>query len=699
MTTSVRISQRRNIALCGHGSSGKTSLIDSLLLKTGAITGAHSVDDGTSVCDFDPEEKLHKHTIEAKVLHCEHDSTYFTFLDTPGYSDCIGQTLGALFAADSAAICIHAHAGVEVNTRRVFKEVTDLHLPCAMVITRLDGDAIDFTNLISQIRETFGNSCVLMNIPCGLSADLKGVADVLEVASTSGAVMDVGAAHDQLIEAIVEADEGLMEKYLSGEDLPQAELLSALPKAVLSRSLIPIFCVCAKTQIGLNELLTGLARCMPSPDWVERHGQSTDGTDVIVHADADGPLVAQVFKTRIDPFVQKISYIRVYSGRLTKDQNVHVDGQKKTIKLPQLLDVQAGQTQSIDHGEAGQIVAVTKMEDLHTGSVLGDVALPNIPFPQPMVGLALRSKNHNDENKLSVALHKLIEEDPTLRLDRDNQTSELVISGISELHLKLIIERLQHRDKVDVETHDPKIPLRETIQQEAEGFYRHRKQSGGRGQFGEVHIRMFPLPPGTDIEEFASKARFPSMKNKHYDEKINFLWIDSIVGGSIPGNFMPAIEKGFRERMTRGVIAGYQIQDVAVEVHFGKHHPVDSSEAAFKIAGAMAFRNVFREARPCLLEPVVKLHVSAPCDYVGDIYSDISSRGGRVLGSEGAGGGYQTMHFEVPLREVLHYSRTLNSNTAGQGSYTMELSAYEVMPLNIQQQIMSQADVAEEVEV
>ncbi len=697
MTSHVPVARRRNLAICGHGSAGKTTLIDSLLQFTGAVEGSHSVDDGTSVCDFDPEEKHHKHTIEAKVVHCEHDQHFITLLDTPGYADFIGQTIGALAAVDGAGICINAHKGIEVNTRRVFKEAQDLSLPTCLVLTRIGGDKVDFEALLQRIRETFGSGCVMVNVPSADGDSVDGIYDVLSPPSdTSKAVLDIAQLHDQLVEAIVEVDEALMERYLEGEVPSPDELVAALPKAVLSGGLIPIFCVEAKEQIGLKDLLDGLLHCLPSPDQLERHATAPDGQDVVIHPDPDGPLIAQVFKTRIDPFVQKLSFIRVFSGTLKKDQQVIVDGGRRTARLTQVLEVQGGTTKPLDFAEAGQIVAVAKMEDLHTGSVLGEYRLPPIRFPQPMVGLALVSKSSNDEKKLSEALQKLVEEDPTLRLDRDEQSGELVITGMSELHLKLVLERMQHRDHLDVSTKDPRIPLRETIQAPAEGAYRHKKQSGGRGQFGEVHIRMFPLPPGTDIESFATKERFPSMKETHYSPENNFLWIDSIVGGTIPGNFLPAVEKGFKERMARGVIAGYPVQDVAVEVHFGKHHPVDSSEAAFKIAGSMVFRNVFREAQPCLLEPVVRLDISVPEDFVGDVYSDMSSRGGRVLGNDALGGGYQMVHAEAPLREVLHYSRTLSSMTGGQGSYTVEFARYEVMPPNVMQQYLKAVEEEEE---
>lgn len=363
-----------------------------------------------------------------------------------------------------------------------------------------------------------------------------------------------------------------------------------------------------------------------------------------------------------------------------------------------LLRVQGEQTEPVDSAGPGEIVAVAKMEELHTGTVLGDLSLPDIKFPTPMVSLAVSPKSRGDETKLSGALNKVVEEDPTFRLDRDPQTKELVMTGMSELHLTIIQEKLKRRDKLEVETKEPRIAFRETIQADAEGSYRHKKQSGGRGQFGEVHIRMFPLPRGTNIEEYATKSRFNAMKSVHYDEKSNFLWVDSIVGGVIPGNFLPAIGKGFAERIEGGVIAGYPVQDLCIEVHFGKHHPVDSSEAAFKTAARQAFKQVFEKARPSLLEPIVKLDVTIPEDNVGDVYSDMSSRGGRVSGSDSAGGNFTTVHCEVPLREVTTYSRSLSSMTGGLGSFTMEFSHYEVMPPNVQQEVIAKAQMKDDEE-
>ena len=691
-----KVEDIRNIALLGHGSAGKTTLADTFLTTCGESSAHPSVDDGTSICDFDEEEKHHKYSIEASVTHFNHAGKRFNVIDTPGYPELIGQAIGALRAVETAAICIDAHAGIKVNTRRVFTEATKAGLGKIIVVTKMDGENIDFPALVASIKELFGNQCVPMNVPLGSGGDFKGVASTLNVPDdTSGALIDPAVISDSLIESIIEVDEEVTEKYFEGEVPSEAELRKLAVQAIAEGSLIPIVCVSAKTGGGVTELLDVLAACALPPAAVTRTG-TKDGDDVTLKPDPAAPLAAQVFRTRIDPFVQKLSFIRVYSGTLKKDSTVPSAAARKGIKIAQLLEVQAGETHPVDEAGPGDIVAVAKCEELHTGVSIGDVELPKIDFPTPMVGLAVTPKSRGDETKLSGALHKIVEEDPTVHLDHDPETKELVLNGMSELHLTLIQERLKRRDKVEVNTKEPKIPYRETIQINAEGSYRHKKQSGGSGQFGEVHIRMYPLPEGTNVEEFATKDRFPQLKETHYHEKSNFLWVDSIVGGTIPGNFLPAVEKGFLERIRRGVVAGYQVQNVCVEVHYGKHHPVDSNETAFKTAGSMAFRNVFQEAKPALLEPIVKIHVTVPGEKLGDINSDMSGRRGRVLGMESAGGDLQTVTAEVPLAEVTTYARNLSSMTGGQGSYTMEFSHYDVVPGNVQQEIISKAQLKEE---
>lgn len=693
-----KVEDLRNVAFCGHGSTGKTTLVDRLLAKTGAVSGTPSVDDGTSVCDFDPEEKHHKYSIEASVTHCQHAGKRLNLIDTPGYPDFIGQTIGAINGVDLALICVNAQAGIEVNTRRVFNEAGKAGVGRMIVITKMDAENIDFPALIESIRELWGGACVLLNVPVGHGHDFKGVVSTLHVPDdTSGALLDPAEINEPLIESIIEVDEAMMERYFEGQPPTNEELAGLIVRAITAGTFIPIVCCSSKSDLGLDELLDTLVQFGPAPNAIPRAAQQGDQEISLTHA-AEGPLAGRVFKTRIDPFVQKLSFIRLYSGTLKRDQQVPVSTARKPIKMGQLLDVQGSETHAVDEAGPGEIVAVAKMDELHTGTVIGELTVPEIKFPTPMVGLAVSPKSRGDETKLSGALGKVVEEDPTFRLDRDAQTKESIMYGMSELHLTVIQERLARRDKLEVETKEPKIAFRETIQSPADGFYRHKKQSGGRGQFGEVHIRMFPLPRDVEVDQYATKDRFASMKEFHYDAANNFLWVDSVVGGVIPGNFLPAIEKGFRERMARGVIAGHQVQDVCVEVHFGKHHPVDSSEAAFKMAASMAFREVFQKAKPSLLEPVVTMDITVPEEKVGDVYSDMSGRGGRVQGSDAAGGNLQTVHCEVPLREVTTYARTLSSMTGGQGSYTMEFSHYDVVPPNVQQEIMAKAKIEEEEE-
>ena len=694
----VRVEDIRNVAICGHGSSGKTTLVDKLLVKTGAINAVPSVDDGTSICDFDAEEKAHKYTIEATVVNFAYGGKQFNVIDTPGYPDFIGQTIGALAGVDTAIIVVNAQSGLEVNTRRVFDEAGKAGLGRMILINKLDGENIDFPAVVQSIQDLWGGCCVLLNVPLGQGAGFRGVASTLNVpADTSGAIIDPEEIHDSLIESIVQVDESVMERYLEGQVPTEEELAHLIVRAVAQGTLVPILCSSGKTDVGLTELLDELALCGLSPADLVRKA-TKDGAEVTLEPKADAPLAAKVFKTRIDPFVQKLSFVRVFSGTLKKDQNVAASSARKGLKLGPILRVQAEQTTAIEDAGPGEIVAIAKMEELHTGTSIGEYILPEIRFPRPMVGLAVTPKSRGDETKLSTSLAKVAEEDRTVHIDRDAQTKEMVMTGMSELHLLIIRERLHRRDKLEVETKQPKIPFRETIQAPAEGMYRHKKQTGGRGQFGEVHIRMFPLPRGTNIEEWATKSRFASMKDYHYDEPHNFLWVNSVVGGTIPGNFMPAIEKGFKERLEHGVIAGYMVQDLCIEVHFGKHHEVDSSEAAFRTAARMAFKQVFEKARPCLLEPVVKMEITVPESKVGEVYSDMSSRGGRVQGTDTAGGNLQTVKAEVPLREVITYARTLSSMTGGQGSYGMEFNHYEAMPANVQQDIMSKSKMEEEEE-
>lgn len=690
----------RNIAFCGHGGSGKTTLADTILCTTGTVNKNASVDDGSSICDFDDEEKAHKYSIEASIVHFDHAGKRFNIVDNPGYPDFIGATIGAFGGVDTAAIVINAQAGIEVNTRRVFAEAKKAGLGRLIIINKMDGDNIDFESLIANIQDVFGSEAVLFNVPVGHGHEFKGVLSTLDPpADAAGALMDPAEIHESLIESIVSVDDAAMERYFEGELPDAAQMAALIAKGMTEGSLIPMFCVSSKTKVGLTELMDALAAYALPANFLARTAKDAEGNEVQLDSDPNGPVAALIFKTRIDPFVQKINYMRVFNGTLKTGMQVAASSSRRGLKIAQLFEIQADQLQPVDEAGPGAIVAVTKSEELHTGTTLGELTLPAFAFPTPMVGLAASPKSRGDEAKVSGALTKLAEEDNTFLVERNDQTKQLIITGMSELHLQVLQERLKRRDKVELETKEPKIPYRETIQADASGMYRHKKQSGGAGQFGEVHIRMYPFPGGTDPEEFATnKERFPSMKEfKHFPEN-NFLWVDSVVGGTIPANFMPAIEKGFKERMEKGVIAGYHVQDLCVEVHFGKYHPVDSNEQAFKTAASNVFKNVFQDARPSLLEPIVNLEVTVPDDKVGDICSDLSTRRGRQTGSESAGGGMQVIKAEIPLAEVMTYSRSLASMTGGQGSYVIEFNRYDVVPGNVQAQVIAAADLQEDEE-
>lgn len=686
----------RNLAICGHGSAGKTTLIDQLLVETGAVKGNPSVDAGTSVCDFDDEEKQHKHSIEASLVHLDHAGRHFNFLDTPGYPDLVGQMIGALRAVETALIAVDAHAGVKVNTRRAWAEAGRAGCGRIIVLTKLDAENVDFAGLVASLKETFGNGCIPLNVPVGTGDALSGVVNTLKIPkNVDGAVVDPQPIHEALVESIIEVDEKLMERYFEGEMPSDEELSDLLANAVAAGTLTPIVCVSAKKHVGVAELLDLLTIAALSPAAVARHAM-VNGDDVTLKPDASAPLAAQVFKTRIDPFVQRLSFLRIYAGTLKRDATVHAGDARKGVKLGALLEVQGGATHAVEDAGPGEIVAVAKCEDLHTGTTIGDLEMPPITFPTPMVGLAVAPKNRGDEAKLSGALHKITEEDRTIHLEHDPETKEMVLTGMSELHLLLTKERLKRRDHVEIETHEPKIPYRETVQVEADGSYRHKKQSGGSGQFAEIHARIHPFPEGADPVKFASKERFPQLKNTHYHKASNFLWVDTVVGGTIPGNFMPAIEKGFLERVKSGVIAGYPVQNVCVEVYYGKDHPVDSNETAFRIAASKVFAEIFKKAKPGLLEPIVNVHINVPADKVGDVSSDLAGRRGQMVGMESSGGNMTTVEAKIPLGEVTTYARVLSSMTGGQGSFTMEFSHYDVVPGNIQQEVMSKAKLKEE---
>ena len=675
----------RNVAFVGHGGTGKTTLADLFLFKAGVTNRAGSVDEGSSAFDRDDDEKDRKSSITSAVGHVTHAGKRFNFIDTPGYPDFIGQVAGSLSAVETTAIVISATSGVEVNTRRTFQMAGDTGCGRIIVLNRCDGDNIEFAERVSQIQDVFGMQCIPVNVPDQVGPGFSAVLGTLNPEGTG--VVDPADYSEPLMDAIVEADEELMEKYMETMELSADEADDGITKAIAAGTLIPIFCVSSRKDVGVSELLDGIASMCPAPGDVAR--TADDGADIT--ADAGGPVITQVFKNRIDPFVAKMNFVRVFSGTLKKDSAVTNQTSGKPVKISTLNEVQGGDLSAVDTAIPGDIIALVKIEGLHVSDSLGDAKLNPIPFPRPMVGWAVEPKTTADQQKISGALAKIQDEDQTFTIIRQQQTKEMVVYGMSELHLQTLIDRILRRDKVGVTTRTPKVPYRETCTGKAEGHYRHKKQSGGSGQFAEVHFRIQALPRDIDPEEYFTKQRFESMRDFRYDPVLNYAFIDRVTGGTVPNQFIPAAEKGVKERMERGVIAGYQVQDCVCELFFGKDHPVDSNESAFKMAGSMCFRNIFQEAKPVLLEPIVKIDITIPADKMGDITSDLTTRRGRMEGLDSAPGGFQVVTGFVPLAEVQDYARGLSSMTGGQGSYTHEPSHYEVVPANEQQKIIAAA--------
>lgn len=691
-----KVDDVRNVALVGHGAVGKTTVADLLLFQSGMTPRLGSVDEGTSLLDTDEEEIDHRISIASTLVHFDHAGHHINLIDTPGYPDFIGQVSGALRAVETALILLNAGHGVEINALRVARMAQEAGIARMIVLNKCDTENIDYDSLIDSVRDTFGSSCVPINLPVGLGTDFQAVCDLVNYSEPppEGTLGDPESTRQALIEAIVESNEALLERFFEGEELSAQELSANIPKAMAAGTLIPVLFMSAKTGVGVGEFMDAMSNYTLCPQDIERMEQTRDGRSVVLDPSPEQPFVAQVIKTRIDPFISKMSYLRVFSGKLDKDSSVVNVRTGKPVRINQLLDVQGGKQEAVDSVSAGDIFAVAKVDDLRPGDTLtadanGDgLSLPEIKYPHPVVGLAVEPKSQNDQQKISGALHKLEEEDQTFHVIHDEETHEMVMQGMSELHLKIMQEKLLHRDKVEVLTHQPKVPYRETIMGTAEGSYRHKKQSGGAGQFAEVHLRVSPMPAGIDPEVYFTKENFDHLRSYHYDPELNFAFVDRISGGSIPNQFIPAVEKGVRERMKQGVISGCQIQDLICEVYFGKDHPVDSNETAFKIAGSKCFAELFEKARPALMEPIVKIEILIPEECVGDITSDLSSRRGRMEGMQISRGGYEIIQARVPLSEIMTYARTLSSLTGGRGTYDIELSHYEMIPPNEQSKVI-----------
>ena len=668
----------RTIVLLGHGASGKTSLVESMLFKAGATMRLGSVEDGTSVADYDADAKEKRHTIDSSILHCNWKGREINIIDTPGYADFIRDAIASLVAAETALVTISATDGIQVNTGKLWNLACQKGLGKVIVITKIDGENVDYQALLDSIKNTLGAICVPLVLPIGAGHDFQGVVNVFELPNPlpNKVVGNAQSAHDALIETIVSADDALMEKYLDGKEIDKTALQSCFVRAVAGGNVVPILCCSNKKALGVEDVLDTIAHFSASPlEGLKRTAiDMQKNQEITLEATKDSHFSGFVFKSVIDPFVGKLSYFRVVSGMLDGELSFYNVTSKKLNKVGHIYRIFGKEQQPVSKAIPGDIVAVSKAEDIHISDTICDskhpVKFPEITFPTPMSSLAVIPKSKGAEKKLSECLHKLTEEDKTFKVSHDALTNELVITGMSNLHLQVIISRLKRRFGIEVESHIPKIPYKETITAKAQAQYKHKKQSGGHGQYGEVHIRIEPLPRGAGFE-----------------------FVDEIVGGSIPRQYIPAVEKGIREVLDKGLLIGHPIVDLRVRLHYGSYHDVDSSEASFKIAASHAFQDAFNHAKPVLLEPIVNIEVVIPTKFMGEITGNLSSHRGHIKGMDTMGD-LQVVRAAIPMSSIANYETELKSMTGGQGSFTMEFSHYDIVPVHLIQSIIAQAHAA-----
>jgi elongation factor G len=657
----------RNLALVGHGGAGKTSLAEALLFKAKATPRLGKVEDGSSILDFDPDEKERGNSIDSAVAHLTHQGVQVTLVDTPGLVDFQGEAVGPLRAVETALVVVGANSGIGVNTRAMWGFAEKEGVGRVIAISRMDAENANAGELVEAIRETFGSRCIPFNLNVGEGPGFSGVVSCLEPPADAGD--DVKQWHETLIEAVVEADEAVMERYLEEGDVAPDQLKGLIGKAIVAGTLVPIFFVSAEKDIGVSELLDAIVASFPSPvdGPVRRHAPAAGGPfDQEALADPAQPFLGQVFKIVTDDYVGKLAFFRVFSGKIHANTNFHLVRTDSREKMTNVLTVQGKETKQVEEASAGQIAAMARVEAIAIGDVVTageNLHFPPIPFPTPMVSLALEPKSRGDETKIGPTLQKLADEDPALTVRRDGQTHETVLTGLSDLHLKVKLNRMVRRYKVEVTSKLPKIPYLETITAEGDSQYRHKKQTGGAGQFAEVWMRIRPQERG---EGFQFKS--------------------AVVGGAISQSYLPSIEKGVKQVMEQGVLAGCPVRDVYVEVYDGKEHPVDSKDIAFQIAGREAFKQAMLKARPVLLEPIMDVEIVVPTRNMGDITSDLNSRRGRIMGMDSQGG-MQIIRAQIPLAEMQTYSTELRSLTGGEGTYSAQPARYDIVPPNLAEEI------------
>ncbi len=677
----------RNVALVGHGGSGKTSLGEGMLYFAGVTTRLCRVDDGTSVLDFEPEEKGHKFSISAALAWLEHRKTKVNLLDTPGYDVFLYEAQAALQAVDAAVVVVGPESEIKFETEKVWHTADELGLPRAVVVNRLDKENARFDIALEALRSAFDASFVPIHLPIGKEAGFQGYVDLLSGEAFTfpddsgkpqgGSVPDdmadaVASAREQLIEHLVETDDELMEKYFDGQDITPAELGRALRAGVVGRQFVPVLVGCAAKNVGPAALLDLIVEAFPSPaDRGGVEGEGPEGDLITRQPSGDEPLCALVFKTLSDPFAGRLTLFRVWSGTLFSDSNVWNANRQTEERVGQILGLVGKDSKPVSMAGTGDILAVAKLKETRTGDTLCDkanpIVLPWIGAPEPLMTYAAYPKARGDEEKMNQALRRIQDEDPTIQVRREEQTHELLVSGMGKLHLDIACERMKRKFGADMELRKPRIPYRETIKKSTKVQGRYKKQTGGRGQFGDTWLAIKPLPRGE-----------------------GFRFIDKIVGGAIPKQYIPACEDGVKEAMAGGILAGYPMVDVEVTLFDGKYHEVDSSEMAFKIAASLGFKKGAAECSPVLLEPIMEVTVRVPDAYMGDVIGDLNSRRGRVLGVDPEDG-VQVIRAHVPLAEMLEYAPDLRSMTAGRGTFTMRFDHYEEVPANIAEKIVAEA--------
>lgn len=671
----------RNIVLVGHGGSGKTTLAEALLYIGGATNRMGTVEQGTTTFDHEPEEIDRQISLSLSVATVDWNGTRINIIDTPGSSDFIGDARSALRAADLALFCVSAVDGVEVQTEQLWRAAGDEGIPRAVVITKLDRERASYERTVDDLRSSFGKAIAPIQVPLGEEAGLRGLVRVAserayeytdgkartEIELPSEVEDRVHAAHTTLIETVVETDDEMMEAYFEGNEPSRDQIVSTIHHGIIDGSIDPVLVTSSEKLIGIDTLLEFIVDYGPSP--MERSLPPLASGDA-GSISADGPLLAYVFKTISDPFVGRVSLFRIYSGTAKADQDLELARGGK-VRLHNLFKLQGKDHNDVAELPVGGIGAVAKNESLQSGDTVRsnglDAVIEPVAYPRPVAEVAIAPHSRHDEEKLSTALQRIAQEDPTLRIERRAETGETIMAGLGDSHIDVTLARVQRMFGVEIDSSLPKVPYRETITATSEAEGKHKKQSGGRGQFGVALVRFSPRPRGSGYE-----------------------FVDSIKGGSIPRGFIPAVDKGVQEALDRGILAGYPVIDVAAEVYDGKYHSVDSDEMSFRMAGIQAFRAASDKLRPVLLEPIMKASVTVPEDYLGDVMGDINSRRGRVLGMEGEGG-LRTVNAEVPMAEMRQYAAELRSLTSGRGTFDVEFDHYAEVPHNEAQQVIAAA--------